>query len=64
MTFGFSEMYARLLGDFRQGLVTRYEAIVILDKFGMPNSVRVVDEWVKAMEWEDVCYEHRREASR
>lgn len=51
-----------VMGDFRQGLITRGAAVAWMRMLGHRDAQAIVDKWTDELDWEDVEYEHRKAA--
>ena len=51
-----------VLGDVRQGLINRGEAITRMRALGHEDAQSVVNEWIDELEWEEIEADHRKAA--
>ena len=49
-----------ILGDFRQGLISRTKAIHFMAALGHEDAGEIVAEWVDELEWEEIEADHRK----
>jgi hypothetical protein len=52
----------KVLGDFRQGLIRKVEAITKMRELGHDDAETIVDEWLSELEWEEIAQDYRRAA--
>lgn len=51
-----------ILGNFRQGLITKAEAISFMANLGHEDAGEIVAEWQDKLEWEEIEADHRKAA--
>lgn len=51
-----------VLGDFRQGLIRKAEAISRMTALGHEDAGEIVAEWLDELEWEEIEADHRKAA--